>query len=91
MEKLKIAMMSMTHGHTRKYYQVLRENPKLDCSFAQAWAPSCPRRVIGTHSETAFDVFSIKGSTAYITRFGAGADRCGILLRRIDKTLKYHI
>ena len=23
-------MMSMTHGHTRKYYQVLRENPKLD-------------------------------------------------------------
>ncbi len=30
MEKLKIAMMSMTHGHTRKYYQVLKENPKLD-------------------------------------------------------------
>ena len=29
MEKLKIAMMSMTHGHTRKYYQVLKENPKL--------------------------------------------------------------
>lgn len=23
-------MMSMTHGHTRKYYQVLRTNPKLD-------------------------------------------------------------
>ena len=30
MEKLKIAMMSMTHGHTRKYYDVLRSNPKLD-------------------------------------------------------------
>ena len=30
MEKLKIAMMSMTHGHTRKYYQVLKENPKLE-------------------------------------------------------------
>ncbi len=27
---LKIAMMSMTHGHTRKYYQVLKENPKLE-------------------------------------------------------------
>lgn len=30
MAALKIAMMSMTHGHTRKYYQVLKENPKLD-------------------------------------------------------------
>lgn len=27
---IKIAMMSMTHGHTRKYYQVLKQNPKLD-------------------------------------------------------------
>ena len=27
MKPLKIAMMSMTHGHTRKYYQVLKENP----------------------------------------------------------------
>lgn len=30
MEPLKIAMMSLTHGHTRKYYQVLKENPKLN-------------------------------------------------------------
>lgn len=30
MKPLKIAMMSMTHGHTRKYYQVLKENQKLD-------------------------------------------------------------
>lgn len=30
MKKLKIAMMSMTHGHTRKYYDVLKNNPKLD-------------------------------------------------------------
>ncbi len=30
MEKLKIAMMSMTHGHTRKYYDVLKNNPKLE-------------------------------------------------------------
>lgn len=30
MKPLKIAMMGMTHGHTRKYYQTLRDNPKLD-------------------------------------------------------------
>ena len=30
MKPIKIAMMSMTHGHTRKYYQTLRDNPKLD-------------------------------------------------------------
>ena len=35
MKALKIAMMSLTHGHTRKYYQVLRDNPKLD------WVASC--------------------------------------------------
>ena len=30
MKPVKIAMMSLTHGHTRKYYQTLRDNPKLD-------------------------------------------------------------
>ncbi len=35
MKPLKIAMMSLTHGHTRKYYQTLRDNPKLD------WVASC--------------------------------------------------
>lgn len=30
MKRLKIAMMSMTHGHTRKYYDVLQNNPKLE-------------------------------------------------------------
>ncbi len=30
MKPIKIAMMSMTHGHTRKYYQTLKDNPKLD-------------------------------------------------------------
>lgn len=30
MKPLKIAMLSLTHGHTRKYYQALRDNPKLD-------------------------------------------------------------
>lgn len=30
MKPLKIAMMGMTHGHTRKYYNTLRDNAKLD-------------------------------------------------------------
>ena len=35
MKPLKIAMMGMTHGHTRKYYQTLLCNSKLD------WVASC--------------------------------------------------
>ncbi len=35
MKPVKIAMMGMTHGHTRKYYQTLRDNRKLD------WVASC--------------------------------------------------
>lgn len=30
MKPIKIAMLGLTHGHTRKYYQVLKENPLLD-------------------------------------------------------------
>ncbi len=45
------------------------------CSLVQEWCPECPGRVLGTPSETAFDVFSIKDKTMYITRFGAGHDR----------------
>lgn len=30
MKPVKIAMLSLTHGHTRKYYQTLRDSPKLD-------------------------------------------------------------
>lgn len=30
MKPVKIAMLSLTHGHTRKYYQTLSENPKLE-------------------------------------------------------------
>ena len=29
MKPVKIAMMGMTHGHTRKYYQTLLDNKKL--------------------------------------------------------------
>ncbi|MBQ7720050.1 MAG: metallophosphoesterase [Clostridia bacterium] len=51
------------------------------CSLVQEWAPSCPKRAFGTISETAFDVFSIKGDLMRITRFGAGYDRTATLLR----------
>lgn len=30
MKPINIAMLSMTHGHTRKYYQTLTDNPKLN-------------------------------------------------------------
>ena len=50
-------------------------------SYAQEWAPTSPRREVGTVTETAFDVFSIKDRTVYITRFGAGEDRIGHLAR----------
>jgi predicted dehydrogenase len=30
MKPIKIAILSLTHGHTRKYYQTLKDNPKLE-------------------------------------------------------------
>lgn len=36
MEPIKIALMSLSHGHTRKYYQTLQENPKLEFVAASA-------------------------------------------------------
>lgn len=40
MEPIQIAMLGMTHGHTRKYYQVLRENPQLHWVGAAASDPA---------------------------------------------------
>ena len=51
------------------------------CSLVQEWAPGCPKRTIGTPTETAFDVFSIKGDVLYATRFGAGENRMATLMR----------
>jgi len=51
------------------------------CSFVQEWTSICPKREIGTVTETAFDVISVKDNMMYMTRFGAGEDRCGALLR----------
>lgn len=51
------------------------------CSMMQKWCASCPDRVPGTVSETAFDVISVKDDMLYATRFGAGADRMGRLFR----------
>lgn len=35
MKPVKIAILSLTHGHTRKYYQTLKDNPKLE------WVAAC--------------------------------------------------
>ncbi len=55
MKPLNIAMMSMTHGHTRKYYQVLSSNPKLN------WI------AVSTANETVKDIFlnSVSGIPCY--------------------------
>ena len=52
------------------------------CSLVQQWCPTCPERLIGTPSETAFDVFSVTDKAIYITRFGAGADRQAEIVER---------
>ncbi len=49
MKPIKIAMLSLTHGHTRKYYQTLKENPKLE------WVGVC------AESEKVRDIF-LKGN-----------------------------
>ena len=35
-QPIKIALLSLNHGHTRKYYEVLQENPKLEFVAASA-------------------------------------------------------
>lgn len=50
------------------------------CSLVQEWAPSCPERRLGTITETAFDVYSVKNDAIYITRFGAGNDRVAAII-----------
>ncbi len=55
MKPIKIAMMSMTHGHTRKYYQVLNDNPNLD------WV------AVSTANDEVKEIFlnSVKGIPCY--------------------------
>lgn len=55
MKRLKMAMMSMTHGHTRKYYDVLRNNPKLE------WI------AVSTANESVKEIFlnSVEGIPCY--------------------------
>ena len=49
MKPIKIAMLSLTHGHTRKYYQTLHDNPNLD------WVAVC------AENEEVRDVFLNSG------------------------------
>ena len=53
-------------------------------AYRARWDHGCPKRVIGTPSETAFDVISVKGSRMLLTRFGAGNDRELVLLRTLE-------
>ena len=77
---VKLLIAGHVHYDNLVFYDDLCSVTSL-CALAQQWAPSCPERIVGTPSETAFDVFSIKGNTLYITRFGAGSDRQATLLR----------
>lgn len=45
------------------------------CALLQQMSGKCPPRTIGTYTETAFDVFSVRGDELFATRFGAGEDR----------------
>ena len=44
MKPVKIAMLSLTHGHTRKYFQTLQDSPKLDWVAASAADEQIRRR-----------------------------------------------
>ncbi len=44
MKPVKIAMLSLTHGHTRKYYQTLRDSPALDWIACSAENSAVHRR-----------------------------------------------
>lgn len=77
-------VIAMIAGHVH-YDNLLYDDGILSitslCSFVQEWAPGCPKREYGTITETAFDVFSVTGEKVVITRFGAGEDRVGCILR----------
>lgn len=77
-------VIAMIAGHVH-YDNLLYDDGILSitslCSLAQEWAPGCPKREYGTITETAFDVFSVTGEKVVITRFGAGEDRVGCILR----------
>lgn len=54
---VKIAMMALTHGHTRKYYQTLRENSKLD------WVASCAE---DQHAKDVYELYK-NGVPCYLS------------------------
>ncbi len=77
-------VLALISGHVHYdniYYD--RDLPQITtlCALPQKWAPGCPDRELGTVTETAFDVISVKGDTMMLTRFGAGVDRYVDLIR----------
>ncbi len=78
-------VVALIHGHVH-YDNLLYDNDGLVtittlCDMLQQWTPSCPKREVGTISEVAFDVMSLKDSLIHMTRFGAGTDRIAMMLR----------
>ena len=55
MKPVKIAILSLTHGHTRKYYQVLKENPKLEWIAVYA---ETEQRLLSGKSKSLFSIIA---------------------------------
>jgi predicted dehydrogenase len=51
MKPLNIAMLSLTHGHTRKYFQTLRENAKLRFAAASAQTEAIRDHFVSLHPD----------------------------------------
>ena len=81
-------VLALIYGHVH-YDNLLYDDGILTvttlCSLTQKWHNTCPDRKLGTITETAFDVFSVKGNQVKITRFGAGDDRIGVLKRKKEE------
>jgi len=77
-------VVALIHGHVH-FDNLTYDKDVLtvttQCSYTSSWHPACPERKFRDYTETAFDVFSVKGDVVKITRFGAGEDRVGVVMR----------
>ncbi len=84
-------VMAIFSGHVH-YDNLVYEDELLEFTTAAAlvqpernFQPYFDKREYGKATETAFDVVSIKDDAAYLTRFGAGHDRVGCMLKYLKK------
>ena len=82
-------MLSLTHGHTRKYYQTLRDSPKLDWVAACAENDAVERLFRSTNPDVPCyrneqemfdrhpDIEAVVLASANSRHLGAGAGLCG--------------